>query len=107
MTTDCHREEPARATWRSRESPRLTLRGGFRRIDERHRDDARCAYAVLRLDRELRACSGVLDRDVGVADVLLQTRRVDGRSDVADGRIARAHRPARHVEVEPRAFDLD
>src|SRR3989442_15709419 len=70
------------------------------RIDKRHGNHSGGAYTVRRFYFQV---GGHGQRQHGVADVFLQPRRMDARSDVS----AAAHRIARHVEIEPRAVDLD
>src|SRR3989454_3907591 len=69
-------------------------------IDKRHGSHSGGAYTVRRFYFQV---GGHGQWQHGVADVFLQPRRMDARSDVS----AAAHRIARHVEIEPRAVDLD
>src|SRR5262245_41947148 len=88
--------------------PRLRLRNILLRIDERLLHHRRRPVALLRhRDDQRTAELAVLGRHHGVADVLLEARRVQRARDLADHLAALLDRPLAHVEVERITGDLD
>src|ERR1022692_136020 len=85
----------------------LRLRNLLPRVHKRHRHNHRARRAVGRLDFKLRAHRRVRRRRHRVADVLLQSWRIDGRSHSTHYLAIFAHGPGGHVELDRRALNLD
>src|SRR2546427_5022041 len=85
----------------------LRFRNLFARVQERLLHDGRMSPPVRVLDRELHPHVRVDNRQHGVTDVRLESRRVNRGCDPADRPFPGRHGPLRHVEPDRLAVDLD
>src|SRR5205809_5581748 len=85
----------------------LGLRDRLPRIDERLLHDSRLPRSRRVDDFDFRAEVREGDWHHGVADVLLEPRGMDRRRHRSDFLAAGPDRPLCHVEIDPRALDLD